>query len=195
MSIPRVIECAKCTLAIPGPAEASAVFSYFDRNRAHLEPWEPERPPHFYSARFWENRLDASAEDALRESHARYFLLREGVPVAERVIGTCNFSNIVQGAFRACHLGYGLDASLVGQGYMYDALSHAVPVIMDALGLHRVMANYMPENARSAKVLHRCGFVIEGLAESYLHIGGRWRDHILTSFVREDPESESRPTT
>ena len=68
---------------------------------------------------------------------------------------------------------------------MYDAIRHAVPAVMDALGLHRVMANYMPENARSAKVLERCGFVIEGFAESYLMIGGKWRDHILTSYVRE----------
>ena len=186
MGIPRVISCAKCTLAIPGPAEAAAVAAYFDRNRAHLEPWEPARPPGFYSARFWEGRLDANAEEALRESHARYFMLRDGVGVNERVIGTCNFSNIVQGAFRACHLGYGLDANLVGQGYMYDALSHAVPTMMDAMDLHRVMANYMPENARSARVLQRCGFVIEGFAESYLHIGGRWRDHILTSLVRSE---------
>lgn len=186
MGIPRVIRCEKCTLAIPGPGEAAGVASYFDRNRAHLEPWEPARPPGFYTTRFWEGRLDASAEDALREAHARYFLLIDGVSIGERVVGTCNFSNIVQGAFRACHLGYGLDAALVGQGYMYDALSHAVPALMDALGLHRVMANYMPENARSAKVLQRCGFVIEGFAESYLHIGGQWRDHILTSFVRRE---------
>ena len=186
MAIPRVIRCEKSTLAIPGPAEAAGVLSYFERNRAHLEPWEPERPAGFYTKRFWENRLDASAEDALRESHARYFLLRDGVSVDERVIGTCNFSNVVQGAFRACHLGYGLDGQLVGQGFMYDAIRHAVPAVMDALGLHRVMANYMPENARSAKVLERCGFVIEGFAESYLLIGGRWRDHILTSYVRRE---------
>ena len=185
MIIPRAIACATCTLAIPGPAEAAAVASYFERNREHLEPWEPDRPPGFYTKRFWEGRLEASAEEALRETHARYFLLRGGGGSA-RVIGTCNFSNIVQGAFRACHLGYGLDAGFVGRGHMHDALSHAVPTIMDALNLHRVMANYMPENARSANVLRRCGFVVEGYAESYLHIGGRWRDHILTSFVRSE---------
>ena len=173
MGVPRVIECEKCMLAIPGPAEAAGVASY---------------PPGFYSPRFWEGRLDANAEEALRETNVRYFILLKDARLRDRVVGTCNFSNIVQGAFRACHLGYGLDASLVGQGYMYDALSHALPAVMNALGLHRVMANYMPENARSARVLQRCGFVIEGFAESYLHIGGRWRDHILTSLVRREPE-------
>ena len=43
------------------------------------------------------------------------------------------------------------------------------------------MANYMPINFRSAKLLHRLGFTVEGYAKNYLLINNRWEDHVLTA--------------
>ena len=57
----------------------------------------------------------------------------------------------------------------------------------EELQLHRLMANYQPENVRSGRVLERLGFVREGFAQAYLHIDGTWRDHVLTALVRDDP--------
>jgi hypothetical protein len=58
------------------------------------------------------------------------------------------------------------------------------PLTLDsALKLHRIMANYMPSNHRSAAVLRRCGFSVEGLARDYLRIHGEWHDHVLTSRI------------
>ena len=45
------------------------------------------------------------------------------------------------------------------------------------------MANFMPRNAASARVLEKCGFVREGLARKYLRIAGRWEDHVLTALI------------
>ena len=42
---------------------------------------------------------------------------------------------------------------------------------------HRLEANIQPDNAASIALVKRAGFVSEGLAERYLKIGGRWRDH------------------
>jgi ribosomal-protein-alanine N-acetyltransferase len=50
------------------------------------------------------------------------------------------------------------------------------------------MANYMPENERSANLLKKLGFEREGFARSYLKIAGRWRDHVLNSLLNPDPE-------
>ena len=44
----------------------------------------------------------------------------------------------------------------------------------------------MPSNERSARLLHRLGFVIEGHAKKYLLINGQWEDHILTSLTNEN---------
>jgi ribosomal-protein-alanine N-acetyltransferase len=51
------------------------------------------------------------------------------------------------------------------------------------MGLHRLQANHLPENLKSAAVLRRLGFVVEGYARDFLLIDGRWRDHVLTSLV------------
>jgi ribosomal-protein-alanine N-acetyltransferase len=51
------------------------------------------------------------------------------------------------------------------------------------------MANYMPINTRSAKLLNRLGFKIEGYAEKYLLINGQWEDHILTALSADTPQS------
>ena len=186
MGIPRVVATDRLLLTIPGPAEAPDVLSYFERNRDHLEPWEPARPEGFYTTRFWRGRLEIAIDDAALGTAARYFLVRRDVTIGapSRVVGTCNFTNIVDGAFQACHLGYGLDESSMGTGLMHEAIAAALPLIMEKRELHRVMANYMPENERSGRVLERLGFVVEGFAREYLFINGAWRDHILTSYTR-----------
>ena len=52
-----------------------------------------------------------------------------------------------------------------------------------AMRLHRIMANFRPENERSRRLLQRLGFVEEGFARAYLFIDGAWRDHVLTSLT------------
>jgi ribosomal-protein-alanine N-acetyltransferase len=52
--------------------------------------------------------------------------------------------------------------------------------------MHRIMASYMPRNARSEAVLERLGFQKEGFAKDYLLINGKWEDHNLTSLVNPD---------
>jgi ribosomal-protein-alanine N-acetyltransferase len=35
-------------------------------------------------------------------------------------------------------------------------------------------------------VLEKCGFKYEGVAQSYLQINGRWRNHVLYANLRND---------
>ena len=69
---------------------------------------------------------------------------------------------------------------------MQEALSAALNHAFTELALHRVMANYMPRNHRSAAVLERLGFLREGLGQRYLNINGVWEDHVLTSLIADD---------
>ena len=48
------------------------------------------------------------------------------------------------------------------------------------------MAAYLPHNQRSANLLKRLGFVVEGYACDYLMINGQWQDHILTSLTNRN---------
>jgi len=64
---------------------------------------------------------------------------------------------------------------------MTEGLAIAIDYVFQSMQLHRIMANYMPRNQRSAKLLKRLDFTVEGYARDYLMIQGQWEDHILTS--------------
>lgn len=156
------------------------IVGYFLRNREHLAATSPLPPADFYTAAHWRARL-ARADEGFRSDRMLHcFLFREQ---GGEVIGTVNLSNLVRGAFQACHLGYAIDRELEGTGTMSAAVRLMVGYAFGPLNLHRVMANYLPENERSARLLARLGFCIEGQANAYLQIAGAWRDHILTSLV------------
>ena len=101
------------------------------------------------------------------------------------IIGLCNFSQIFRGPFQACYLGYQIDAAYEGQGLMSEAVKRTIEYMFEEQNIHRIMANYMPPNTRSAKLLQTLGFTVEGLAKKYLLINGQWEDHILTSLTNQ----------
>lgn len=162
------------------PEQAHAVAEFYSRNRAHLAATSPLRPEAFYTEAYWQAAL-ASAELGFQSDRQMNCFLFDGA----RAVGVINLSNFVRGAFHACHLGYSIDAELEGRGLMTRAVAGVVEHAFDALGLHRVMANYLPENVRSARLLERLGFETEGVAKRYLLIAGEWRDHVLTARVND----------
>ena len=68
---------------------------------------------------------------------------------------------------------------------MSEAVKRTIEYMFEEQNIHRIMANYMPSNTRSAKLLQTLGFTIEGLAKKYLLINGQWEDHILTSLTNQ----------
>ena len=54
------------------------------------------------------------------------------------------------------------------------------------LDLSRIEAACLPENTPSRALLERTGFKYEGVAQSYLQISGRWRNHVLYANLRSD---------
>lgn len=162
------------------PSEASKMMLFRQENREHLGPWEPRRRAEFFTESYWR---------VLLLQHQRDF--QQGLSVAltilddtdSEVLGVCNFTNIVRGTFQSCHLGYALSARYQGQGLMAEALKPACRYIFETLMLHRIMANYLPRNERSGRLLAKLGFEVEGEAKQYLLIDGHWEDHILTSLI------------
>jgi ribosomal-protein-alanine N-acetyltransferase len=176
------LRSANLILAILSESQAELAQVYYLANRAHLEPWEPERSESFYALESIRERLRA-AESAFAAGTAFHFAILEIRTGC--MIGACSFSNVVRGVFQACHLGYSIGAGQQGKGLMFEALETAIKYMFEEVGLHRIMANYMPHNERSARLLQRLGFVEEGYAKSYLKIGGEWRDHVLSSKIND----------
>ncbi|MDC0680492.1 MULTISPECIES: GNAT family N-acetyltransferase [Sorangium] len=195
MKSPVCIETPRLRLFIPSVELAGRYLAYFERNRDHLARWDPPRPEGFYTEAFWRERLLRDHEDFAADRALRLALQWRGAPGGE-VIGVCNFTQFVRGAFQAATLGYSLDQRAVGSGLMFEAIEAGIAYMFDTLGFHRVMANYLPHNERSGRLLRRLGFAVEGYARDYLFIDGAWRDHVLTALTnpRSAPPGGSRTT-
>ena len=172
---PRVI------LSIPSSRDAAAIADYLRRNRKFHRPTEPTRPASHYTESYWRKTIPAIRRDFRKDISVRFILTLRDNP--SREMGVVNFSQIFRGPFQACFLGYAIDKNEEGQGLMTEALRLAINYMFEQRNLHRIMANYMPRNTRSARVLKKLRFSIDGRAKAYLRINGRWEDHIMTSLV------------
>lgn len=179
-----VFETERLRMRLPTREDAGAVAAFYLANREHLQPWSPTLHPGLFDAGFWAGEADRRLGDYQAGLEARGFLFLRDEP--RRVVGNLSLAQIVRGAFHACTLGYSLAAEAQGQGFMLEAVRGAVAYAFGTLGLHRVMADYMPRNRRSAAVLRQAGFVVEGYAREYLRINGRWEDHVLTAITNPD---------
>jgi ribosomal-protein-alanine N-acetyltransferase len=176
--LPR-LTTRRLTLEHMAPGHAPSLAEFFRRNERHLAPWDPPRPAGILGAEFWQTECERAAEDYEDGAVVRWLLFLPATP--QQVIGRINFTQIARGPFQSCMLGYAIDAGFEGRGLMREALEAAIEHVFIALRLHRVQANYVPENLRSGALLERLGFVREGLAKNYLYINGAWRDHVLTA--------------
>ncbi|MBB3227228.1 ribosomal-protein-alanine N-acetyltransferase [Luteibacter sp. Sphag1AF] len=165
------------------PDEAPILLRYRMENRAHLEPWEPLRQASHYTLEGCRQVIEAGIEAARSDRGYPFVIL---TPDSGDMIGSFTLANVVRGVFQACHLGYGIASRHEGQGLMFEALDAAVRYAFGPLDFHRVMANYMPRNERSGRLLERLGFEREGYAKRYLKIDGLWEDHVLTAKVRAE---------
>ncbi|SNY47096.1 [SSU ribosomal protein S5P]-alanine acetyltransferase [Pseudomonas sp. LAMO17WK12:I6] len=182
------LPCQRLTLAILAPEQAELESDFYARNQRHLAPWSLIRTTEYFSSEQIRRRLEIQAS-AYEAGLAMHFALL--TPDGQQMIGACNFSGIIRGAFQACYLGYHIDHVHQGQGLMQEGLEAGIGYMFDTQNLHRIMANYMPGNERSARLLERLGFEREGYAKAYLNIAGRWQDHVLTALVNplfETPE-------
>lgn len=188
------IESERLLLRQPDPSEAELVVAFYERNREHHGPWDPPRPPPFYRADHWEVRLANNQREFFEDRSLRTFLFERDAPQGP-ILGAVNLSSFVRGPFQSCCLGYSLDLSVVGRGYMSEAISALTQFAFSTLSLHRVEANYVPTNERSGATLRRCGFAVQGYARDYLYIDGAWRDHVLTALTNPDssPPPSARP--
>lgn len=163
------------------PGDVAGIVAYFRDNSEHLRASRPTPPEGFLTEAWWRETVARSVAEFGRGEAARCFLF-EGA----RVSGSVSLTAIQRGPLQAAYLGYGLAADRQGRGWMSLAVHALVRYGFETLNLHRIMANHVPENARSARLLARLGFEREGRARAYLRLDGAWRDHVLTARVNPD---------
>lgn len=179
-----LVTTERLELRLGEPDDAEAMVAYLEANRAHLEPFEPKRQPVDFLSEFWVDQFENRRVEYLTDRALRLLIVERDAPL--EIAGTIALSNVIRGVKQSCTLGYGLAAKHQGKGYMTEAVGALARFAFGSLAIHRIEANYMPHNTRSASVLRRLGFQVEGYARDYLRINGRWEDHILTSLTNPD---------
>ena len=103
-----------------------------------------------------------------------------------RLLGAITLDNIRRGPAQAGTIGYWIGSEYAREGYMREALVAVVHYAFEVLDLSRLESACLADNAASRGLLEKCGYKYEGVAQSYLQINGRWRNHVLYANLRSD---------
>jgi ribosomal-protein-alanine N-acetyltransferase len=151
--------------------DATGLADAYTRSWDHLKPWEPDRPDSWFTPAGQRERLTGSLE-RYKDGRTVPWVLAEG----DRIVGAFTLSDLVPGPFRSASLGYWLAVDAVGRGLATRAVQTVAEIADTELKLHRIEASTLTNNAASQRVLQRTGFTQIGMAPTYLHIAGAWRD-------------------
>lgn len=177
------IETERLTLRLPEHGDYRSWVELRQSSRGFLEPWEPTWAEDHLSRRSFSNRIYWAARAESQGTALPLFLVRRE---DRALIGAVTLDNIRRGPAQAGTLGYWVGERHARQGYMREAIRALVHHAFTELDLSRIEAACLPENVASRGVLEGAGFKYEGVAQSYLQINGRWRNHVLYASLRGD---------
>ena len=177
------IETERLTLRLPAHSDWRAWAELRVSSAAHLTQWEPVWAHDHLSRRAFTNRVYWAGRAEVQGTALPLLLIRRADQV---LLGAVTLDNIRRGPAQAGTLGYWLGAPHVKQGYMREAVLATVHYAFTTLDLSRIESACLPENTASRAVLEKCGYKYEGVAQSYLQINGRWRNHVLYANLRHD---------
>ena len=177
------IETERMTLRLPQHTDFNAWTDLRADGSAFLKPWEPVWSGDHLTRRAFTNRVYWSSRAQAQGTALPLMMFRRSDDV---LIGAITLDNIRRGPAQAATVGYWTGRPHARQGYMREALTALTHHAFKVMDLSRVEAACLPENVASRAVLEKTGFKYEGVAQSYLQIAGRWRNHVLYANLRSD---------
>lgn len=150
---------------------------------AFLKSWEPIWASDHLTRRSFTNRVYWAQRAISNDTALPLFIIRRS---DETVLGAITLDHIRRGPAQAGTTGYWIGEAFARQGYMREAIAAVVHYAFTTLDLSRIEAGCLPENTPSRGLLESCGYKYEGVAQSYLQINGRWRNHVLYANLRHD---------
>jgi [ribosomal protein S5]-alanine N-acetyltransferase len=177
------IETERMTLRLPQHSDFRAWTALRAESRDFLIPWEPVWAEDHFTRKSFTNRVYWAARAERLGTALPVFLIRRS---DEALVGALTLDNIRRGPAQSGTLGYWIGQRHARQGYMREAIRAMVHHAFAEMDLSRIEAACLPENVASRGVLEKSGFKYEGVAQSYLQINGRWRNHVLYACLRAD---------
>ncbi|MFQ7311104.1 GNAT family N-acetyltransferase [Sellimonas sp.] len=166
------------------PAFCRMAAEFFQRNKEILKISEDRKPEEFYLPEFQKIWLEMQREKAEEREWLSFYIFEKRKP--GRIIGTVTVSNFRCAKTVSGTIGYRIDLEKQGQGYGTEAAYVGTRIGFDELGLRKMVADVMPNNRASLRVLEKCGYEREGYFRRNIKINGKWEDHIRMVIFRED---------
>lgn len=177
------VETERMTLRLPEHGDWRQWSEVREASAEFLVKWEPVWSNDHLTRRAFTNRVYwAQRAEAQGTALPMLLIRRED----QQLLGALTLDNIRRGPSQTGTFGYWIGQPFARQGYMREALLALTHHAFTRLDLSRLEAACLPENVASRGVLETCGFKYEGVAQSYLQINGRWRNHVLYANLRGD---------
>ena len=182
------INTERCYLRLPQLGNFESWVNLRKNSEDFLSQWEPERDRNFYSLSLFKARVKWAKQNFKERKVIHAFIFRREDDV---LMGAVTLDNVRRGAAQSGSMGYWLGESFVKKGYMFEAVKALIFYSFKNFELSRLEAATLPENQPSRRLLEKSGFKYEGVAQSYLQISGRWRNHVKYSLLRDDRRGRS----
>jgi [ribosomal protein S5]-alanine N-acetyltransferase len=177
------VETERMTLRLPEHGDWRQWSELREASSEFLIKWEPVWSNDHLTRRAFTNRVYwAQRAEAQGQALPMLLVRRED----QKLLGALTLDNIRRGPSQTGTFGYWIGAPFARQGYMREAILALTHHAFTRMDLSRLEAACLPENLPSRGVLEKCGFKYEGVAQSYLQINGRWRNHVLYANLRGD---------
>ena len=177
------VETERMTLRLPEHGDWRQWSEVREASAEFLVKWEPVWSNDHLTRRAFTNRVYWAQRAEAQGQALPTLLIRRA---DQQLLGALTLDNIRRGPAQTGTLGYWIGAPFARQGYMREAILALTHHAFTRLDLSRLEAACLPENLPSRGVLETCGFKYEGVAQSYLQINGRWRNHVLYANLRGD---------
>jgi ribosomal-protein-serine acetyltransferase len=165
-----------------GAGDGAALYDAVQESLDHVRSWLPWGPLH---------ESAQCSEKFVRKWKARWDT-REDLPAGiwdkedGTLLGGCGLHRI-DWEVRSFEIGYWVRASKTGQGYATEAARLLTALAFDRLAANRVLIRVVVENAKSAAIPRRLGFVEEGLhRNAILDPRGNLRNLLVFALTPED---------
>lgn len=182
------INTQRCYLRLPQVVDFEAWVKLRRNSEDFLSKWEPERDRNFYSMNLFKSRVKWAKQKFREKKVIHAFIFRQE---DDSLIGAVTLDNVRRGAAQSASVGYWLGEQFTKKGYMFEVLKALIFYAFKNFELSRIEAATLPENKTSRALLEKSGFKYEGVAQSYLQISGRWRNHVMYSLLRHDRRGRS----
>ena len=167
---------ALVTLRALTPADIPVWFRYLTLPQVYEHTrWLPQSPSELTG-------MVAGAEPSTPSSRLR---LAIALRTNDELVGTAGFHTVAP-ENRSAEIAYDLAPSAWGKGIATYACGLLTAWAHSDAGLNRVQATALESNARSRRVLERCGFRCEGLLRGYRLVRGTPGNFFMYSHLSDD---------